>query len=380
TPFETLGPEKLHQQIESFLARYLVVSTANWGDGFSWQILDGDPGIRYEVAYDHRGVMILRVEPNPTGIVSPNTYEKWVADQLSSIERHLETDPNRHDIQMRQASLLREIGQTDEAIGILKELASASYISVRVYADLGWALFENEQYREAAKYLDLARTLPNSESIASVLADGANRARERSNESIEDSQKKSTDRSLRRIETLIASYKWSAAQKRLDQLLRENTNHPDANYLRGYVAHILGDHSTAARHYRLAETQKSTSAIEKLELMSLEDRFESTETPLSSAQSVRLAELLEQGGWLGRAIVVMEAADTQSEKSIEVVSKLGGLYRKLGDAEKSLMWYERASELDPNSPELQLRLLAARRAMRIPSLYTSGKPRQVNDR
>lgn len=267
--FETLSPERLRQQVAAFSARHLVVSDAQWGDGFSWQQLSADPACTLKVVYRERDVAVLEAEPNLTGEVSRTAYNDGLHEQLASIDEFLTQHPARHDVSVRRATLLRELGRNDEAISSLQALIGNGHATVRVCSDLGWALFEERRFADAAKYLDLARTLPNAESISAMLADGAERARERLAESTTEAEAKSEDRLFGRVTSHIASLKWSRAEQETDALLALAPDRPEPHYWRGYLHHVFGELAQAEWHYEIAESLGSESAQAKLELLRL---------------------------------------------------------------------------------------------------------------
>ncbi len=394
--FETLTPEKLRQQIASFSARYLVVIDAHWGDGFGWQQLSADPACRLKVVYRERDVAILEVEPNRSGQVSRSAQDDWLREQLARLDEFLNQHPDRDDVLVRRASLLRELGRSDEAIAGLRGLIDKGHTSVRVCADLGWALFEERRYAEAARYLDLARGLPNAEAIAATLADGAEKARARQRETPEETASKSIERALNRIQSHAASLRWTNAERETDQLLALIPERAEAHYWRGYLHHIFGERTQAERHYETAVTLGSEEARAKLELLRLEaavadeqppelpepnaavsainpanlptpaEAFTTGAAANSMAMHVRLAKLLDEHGWSGRAVAVLEAARARVGDRPELLIPLADLYRRFARPEQAAPLYRLALKEWPHVKAVRDGLSAAEAALREP--------------
>lgn len=389
--FEALSPEKLRQQIASFSARYLVVLDTQWGDGFGWQQLSGDPACLLKIVYRERNVAILEVEPNRSGDVSRSAYDEWLNEQLARLDEFLNQHPSRHDVMVRRASLLRELGRNDEAIANLRSLIDKGHMTMRVCADLGWTLFDEQQYAEAAKYLDLARSLPNAETVAAVLADGAEKARARQRETSEERSSKSVDRALNRIQVHAASLRWANAEREADQLLALAPDHADAHYWRGYLHHTFGERVQAETCYETAVSLGSKEARAKLELLRLEAAITNEQPPTlpqpnavasainpenqpstndahanSMAAHVRLAKLLDEQGWSGRAVAVLEDARARFGDKAEILVPLADLYRRFARPEEAAPLYRLALKDWPHDKTIRLGLTAAEAALREP--------------
>ena len=399
--FETLSPEKLRQQIASFSARYLVVIDAHWGDGFGWQQLSADPACLLKVVYRERDVAILEVEPNRSGQVSRSAHGDWLQVQLARLDEFLDQHPERDDVLVRRTTLLRELGRGDEATASLRDLIDKGHTSVRVCADLGWALFEERRYAEAAQYLDLARGLPNAEAIAAALADGAEKARARLRETPEETAAKSVDRTLSRIQAHAAALKWTRAEREADQLLALAPERAEAHYWRGYLHHLFGERTQAQRHYETAVALGSEAARAKLELIRLEAAVANEQPtdspkpelpepntavsainpanqqstaeastadadPTSMATHVRLAKLLDEHGWSGRAVAVLEAARTRFGDKPEILVPLADLYRRFARPDEAAPLYRLAQKDWPHDKAVRQGLSAAEAALREP--------------
>ena len=425
--FETLTPERLRQQMASFSARHLVVSDAQWGDGFGWQQLSADPTCVFKVVYRERDVAVLEAEPNRTGEVSRTSHKDWLNEQLASIDEFLSQQPGRHDVSVRRATLLRELGRNEEAISSLEALLDNGHATVRVCSDLGWALFEERRYADAAKYLELARTLPNAESVSAVLADGAERARSRLAESPAETEAKSDDRQLSRIAAFVSSLKWTSAEQEADALLARAPDRAESHYWRGYLHHVFDERDQAEWHYEVAVSLGSEEARAKLELLRLSlavenerqtnlpapespshDRPQTNPVDLDEAVSalnvensnttvamkpvvpdsiptelaepesvpsdprvmathVRFAKLLDEHGWPGRSIAALETARARFGDKPELLVPLADLYRRFAHPEVAAPLYRLAEKDWPHDKALRQSLNACEAALREPT-------------
>lgn len=399
---ESLSPEALRGQIASFSARYLVVNDSQFGDGFNGRLLSADPAVTLKVIYRERGVAVLEVEPNRSGAISRTAHDETAREQLARVNDFLREHPGRHDLRVRRAGLLRELGQNAEAIAELQALAKTGHATARVCADLGWALFEERRYADAAQWLETARGLPNSEGIAGVLTNGIEQARARMRETSAEAAAQQTARALNRIRGQIAALQWTKAEQEVDQLLASAPGLAAAQYWRGYLHHALGDAEAAAKHYELAEAGGSEEAQAKLELLKL-DRLISASRPdgpvdgekavsalspdnltetnrsesvpeLNSdkfpaatfADHVRLAKLLDEQGWPGRAVAVLEAARNQFGDRAEILAPLADLYRRFARPDEAVLLYRLAQKDWPHDKAIRTGLAAAQAALREP--------------
>ena len=344
--FETKTPAQIRRQVEAFSARYVVVPTAQFDDGFGWQIVDGDQACTFTVVYRERGVTILSVEPNRTGKVSRSRYEAWLNSRLAELNAYLQQHPHRSDLIARRATLLSELGRTDDAIDDLRSLVDRGVVSVRICASLGWLLLEEKRHEEAARYLDLARGLPNAESIAAALADGARFARERQQNGADETTDSAIAHELRRLQGFVAALKWAAAERSAERLVALAPDHAEARYWRGYVHQVLGEPDRANEYYERALELGSEDARDKLLLLRLSEAVERDERvtirigeqtesvdPTSVPAHVRLARLFDEHGWPGRAVATLEAACERFGDDPAILVPLADLHRRFAQVE-----------------------------------------------
>jgi len=377
--FEAQTPERVRQQIASFPARYLVITTAQFGTGFVWPQAFADPACRLTIVYHDRDVAVLEVSPNRTGQISRTGYADWVNTQRIALEAVLARDPNRPDLVARLADLLREQGQNIQAIKLLEDLVQQGVVTVRVCSSLGWAYFAEKHDERAAHYLDLARGLPNAEPVAASLADGARRARERLQKTTSETPLEAIDRSLRRIQSQIASLDFSSALLEVERIELQAPNHPELTYLHGYLHHLFGEFEQAEADYVRAESLGSTDARAKLQLLrldralrqsagsaiSIEGITEPVE-PDAPAAHVHLARLLDEQGWSGRSVAVLETARQRFGDRPEILSPLAELYLRFARPEEAAPLFRRALEDWPHDKSLRQGLAAAEAALRVP--------------
>jgi tetratricopeptide (TPR) repeat protein len=358
--FETLSPEKVRQQIESFSARYLVVPAAHFGDGFGWQQVAADPAIRLSVVYCEQDVAILEVVPNRTGEVSKDEYPKWLEEQLFLAEDACKRNPQRIDLAIRRATLLREAGDTKEAIRILTDLLSRGAKTVRICSELGWLFFDNEEYAEAARFLDMARTLPNAESIASMLSDGVKRSYERMQGQTDKIAATSIERQLNRIKGLIISEKYATAERELDRILTAVPENPEALFIRGKLDYRIGENSQAEDSLEKSFTRGYLDAQQSLfELryiralsnsktttVSVGDQREIVD-PTDPASHLRAAKYHADRGWTGRALATLENANNRFPDDPSIQIALADRYRQFARPELAVPLYQSVLKTNP---------------------------------
>lgn len=383
--FETLSPEKIRQQIEQFSARYLVVPDAQFGDGFGWQQLASDPSITLNVVYREQDVAILEVTPNRTGEISQTAYSEWLDEQLRLVADARRRMPDRDDLAIRHASLLREAGSDEKAIQILRELFDKGIITVRVCSELGWLLYDASDFAEAARFLDLARTLPNAESIAGILSDGAAKARQRLNEPGRDVSDQSIDRQLRRVKSLMNSLKFAAAAREADSMIASHPDELEAMFVRGKVHHRLGEVQQAEQCYERALKLGFKDAQEWLLLIRLNEAVllegastikvgETVETvdPTVPAVHLRLASAFKEHGWPGRALATLEYANTRFPDQPEIQLALADLYRHFAFPELAIPLLESVLSRTPIDESANKSLVAVQRLLIEPKMKPRG--------
>jgi tetratricopeptide (TPR) repeat protein len=377
--FETLTPEQIRQQSAAFSARYLVVTTAQFGIGFGWNQVFCDPACRLTVVHRDRDVAVLEVGPNRTGTVSRIAHADWIREQRTAVDAVLARYPGRSDLIARKTDLLQQEGRTGEAIELLEELVDRGVVTVRVCASLGWLYFAEGHYEPAAKYLDLACGLPNAEPIAEALADGARRARARLLEPVDDSLDKVIERSVGRIQGHIEALNFAAAEREVDAILPRAPEHAGLNYWRGYLHQVFGEREQAGACYVRAVDAGSNEARGKLLLLKLEravadstasvvnvDGASEPVDPNAFASHVRLARLLDEHGWSGRALAVLEEAHLRFGDQPEILAPLAELYLRFARPEEAAPLFRLAQVAWPHEKSLRQGLSAAEAAMRIP--------------
>lgn len=367
--FEALSPAAVREQIAGFSARYLVVTTAQFGTGFGWQQAWADPAMSLRVVYQNRDVAVLEVEPNRSGTVSRTAYRDWLKSQLTAVEEFLLRSPGRSDLVVRQADLLRELGQTAPAIELLENLVRRGMVTVRVCSTLGWLHLSDGDLARAAELLELASGLPNAEPIAAALRDGASRARQRLVEP-KNSATVTRDRAVKRAQGLVETLRFVEAQDLLDIELKAAPDHGDLNYWRGYVHHIFGEHDAAVSCYERALRKGSEPAREKLRLLQLEHRVNLSAGNSVQAQEretlVELASLYEEHGWGGRAVAVLESARQRFGDAPQILVPLGTLYLKFARPDLAVSLLELVPEDSPHFENVAPLLANARSALRQP--------------
>ena len=379
--FEAQTPEKMRQQIGSFPARHLVITTAQFGTGFGWPQVFADPAYSFKIVYQDRDVAVFEIGPNRTGSISQHGYLEWVKQQSAALDLALSRHPNRTDLIARQAELLQEAGQNDRAIKLLEDLIDRGMVTVRVCSSLGWLYLAEQKYEQAARQLELARGLPNAEPVAELLADGARRARERLQEKSPDPAIVA-DRQARRIQQQIAMLNLSAAKKEVDRALQTSPEQPALNYCKGYLHHLFDEREQALAAYQKAEKCGSSEATGKLELLLLEKSIAQSASspamelepqidPNSFVSHVRLAKLYDEHGWSGRAVATLELARQRFGDQPEILAPLAALYLRFAMTEQAAGLYRTAQQAWPHDESIRQGLATAEAALRVPRFSKS---------
>lgn len=384
--FETLTPDKLRAQIEAFGARYLVVPAAQFGDGFSWQMLNSDTAITLKQVYSARDVAVLEILPNRAGDVSKTAYPEWLESQLALAAQACEDEPTRVDLAIRRASLLREAGRDREAINEFQKLVDRGVVTARVCGELGWLHLENQDYALAAKYLDMARLLPNAEAVGSVLFDGALHARERMNQSPKQDPSKELSRRLNRVKTLIGSEKYLAAEHELAAIPDIHQGNAEVQFVRGRLHHRIGELSSAADCYEKSIKLGHSDAIAWLRLIRLDQAVQSQSKlsvdvgegqeeidPLMVSTHIRLGEMLAERGWPGRALTVYESAMILFPDEPSIQQRLADLYRKFSMPERAVPLYEFVLQRKPDDEPAKMGLEIARSHLQEPVMMLHAR-------
>ena len=362
--FEALSLEKLRKQIENFSARYLVVPSGQFGDGFSWQLLGADPSFEIKMVYNEDDVAILEVNPNRTGEVAKEEYPAWLSQQLLTVKDACERNPTRTDLAIRFASLLREAGENEQAVEAFRALKNRGVKTARVYSELGWLLLEMHEFAEAAELLDAARILPNAEGIAPALAEGAARARERLQRAEGGGESQSLNEQLDRVKSLMSQLKYAQAEVQMTPILEQYPEHPDVLFVRGKLYHRLGDDVLASDFYERALHHGNADARPWLRLIRFQQAMAGSVpstisiggqreevNPASFDGHVQLARQFHDCGWAGRALMTLERANEQFPQQSKIQRPLADMYRSFAMPESALTLYEQILARNPGDSE-----------------------------
>ena len=116
-----------------------------WKDGEDEEAIT-DYGKALAINGDHTPILMARAEANRRA----GHRKDARGDYEAALKGMDEDDPNRRDIAARLASLLRDAGEYDDAVAILRDTVRVSGASARIYTELG-------QIYIAQKRLDLAQ-------------------------------------------------------------------------------------------------------------------------------------------------------------------------------------------------------------------------------
>jgi tetratricopeptide (TPR) repeat protein len=379
--FETMTPEKLRKEIEAFSATYLVVSSGQFGDGFGWRQIYADPVYHFDVVYNNRGVAVIEVSPNRTEKIATTAYDDWLQTQLSSIEAARNASPGRLDLAIRHASLLREQNKNREAVAILRDLIQRGTRTVRVYSDLGWTLFEMEDYQEAARLLDEARLLPNAESIAGSLAEGAEIARSREREKSYGTETKTIESRVKRVNGLISVLRYDEAESKCAAILESNPDDGATLFQCGRIHFVKGESTAAQECFERAVSAGISDAIEWLRMLRLSIALENgSEAPVTIGNEnevvnpatpdsyVKLAQLYRDLGFGGRALALLEDATQRFPDEPRLQRLFAELLLKFAEPDKAQSILESLLKRLPADESIQRSLDAAKACLRVPQM------------
>ena len=117
----------------------------------------------------------------------------------------------------------------------------------------------------------------------------------------------------------------------------------------------------------LPEPTEAVSAINPANQQVTAEASTTDADPTSMATHVRLAKLLEEQGWSGRALAVLEAARTRFGDKPEILVPLADLYRRFARPEEAAPLYRLALKEWPHEKAIRQGLTAAEAALREPN-------------
>lgn len=360
--FETQTPEQLHQRIRDFSAQYLVIPTAQFGDGFAWHLLTGDPAFRYTPVYDARNVMVLEVSPNREGTVRVNDH--GLAERLAACKQAVGRMPGRVDLQVRLGSMLSEAGQRDEALAVLQNAARHGG-NARLYFEMGQLLMQSGQYTEAARAYDAAAGMPYAEPIADSLRHSAVRARELAARKPGDlTLEVQAAQMLDLAKKSLALLRYDGALRLVERALTLNSDSTEGLYLRGAIRQRHGEWEAAEKDFEAALAAGSEPSQRKLRLLRMARALEQNAPssfrvgadefpvdPRALSDHLQLAKLYREDGTPGLGLAVLERAAESLGDSPELLRTLAEAYRNYALCDSALVLYQQVLAMNADDAD-----------------------------
>ncbi|WP_417383351.1 tetratricopeptide repeat protein [Gimesia sp.] len=341
TYLEKLDIEQLHQQIQSFSAKYLVCYNRNYVGAFKWYLLDSDPVYRLTPVYSQQGIMVIEVQPNYEGTVR---HQFWREDESMEIARRAyEKNPDQLSCQIAYLEQLQAVQKYDESIKLIEKFQKKQIQDVRIACLLGWSYVGVKQYESALVEFKKASLMPNSKLHRSNIQRGYEYAQKQLKQ-LADPEKEDGEsdpaKNLRIAENYWKLARYEHAMKFVQKVFdsQEATDQDrDTAYLlqaRLYLLNSQPDQALAA--LKQISDSENEAAATLLTLIQQEQYFNEFFTGQSRSQEFENQKL-----------------DSAKRDSI---LKLAALYEAEGVPGKALRLLERAHALDPDQTEIRKQL------------------------
>ncbi|WP_145228616.1 hypothetical protein [Gimesia algae] len=338
---ELFNAEELHQQIQSFSAKYLVCYDRNYVGAFKWYLLDSDPVYRLTPVYAEKGVMVIEVQPNYEGTVR---HQYWREEESMEIARRAyEKNPDQFSCQIGYLEQLQAAQKYQEAIELIQELQKKQINDVRIVCLQGWAYVGIKQYEIALDEFRKASLMPNSK----LHRGNIQRGYEYAQKMLE--QKKDSDQGQKDAEPdkdlVIAGNYWKLAryehamkyvQKILESEVATEQDKDSARILQARLYLVNGHPDQALSGLKKISDTEHEDASTLVTMIQQEQFF----NKLFEGQS-RSPEFQNQR-W-----------DSETRDSL---LKLAAIYQSEGVPGKALRLLGRAHEYDPDDSEVRKQL------------------------
>lgn len=340
--FGQISPEKLHQLIQSFKAKYVVCHDQFTEDSFPRHLLDNDLIYRLTPVYQKSGVIVLKIQPNYEGTIR---HEYWQENEsLNLATKKYEKFPERISSQVAYMKQMLAAEKYKEAIDFIHTLPEVS--DVRLVNFLGWAYVGNRQYKKALKEFSRATRMPGQSAISQSIRRGGRLSQKHLTDKTNPDQK--TSSASPRIQLRMANEYWKLANfKKARELALKVLDLEEADTKEVEQAHVL-----LARLYLIEGNKKL--AIEELKRIPRENNND----------DLTLLKMLELEDTLNLIFIDnkgnpnedLQKLDTQQRATIlELIS----IYDSLGVPGKSLKLLMQTHEIAPDDRQI-LDLLAQR--------------------
>ncbi|EDL62177.1 tetratricopeptide repeat protein [Gimesia maris] len=338
---EKLSIEQLHQQIQSFSAKYLVCYSRNYVGAFKWYLLDSDPVYRLTPVYSQRGVMVIEVQPNYEGTVR---HQYWRAEESMEIARRAyEKNPDQLSCQIGYLEQLQAVQKFDEAIQLIQELQKKQIEDIRVVCLLGWSYVGVKEYESALVEFKRASLMPNSKLHRNNIQRGYDHAQNMLKQKAGPDEIEEENGPAKML--LIAENYWRLARyEHAMKYVQKVLDSQDATKQDRDTARVL----EARLHLLNGHPEQALAALKNIS------------DPENEA-TVTLQTLIEQEQYFNKFFKGQSRSEEFQNQQLDSetrdsILKLAAIYESEGVPGKALRLLERAHALDPDQVEIRKQL------------------------
>tara|TARA_R110000850_G_scaffold205605_9_gene331794 strand:- start:19954 stop:22539 length:2586 start_codon:yes stop_codon:yes gene_type:complete len=338
---ERLSIEQLHQQIQSFSAKYLVCYSRNYVGSFKWYLLDSDPVYRLTPVYSQRGVMVIEVQPNYEGTVR---HQYWREEESMEIARRAyEKNPDQLSCQIGYLEQLQVVQKYDEAIQLIQELQKKQIEDIRIVCLLGWSYVGVKEYESALVEFKRASLMPNSKLHRKNIQRGYEHAQNMLKRNAGPDEIEEENGPAKML--LIAENYWRLARyEHAMKYVQKVLDSQDATKQDRDTAHVL----EARLHLLNGRPEQALEALKNIS------------DPENEA-AVALQTLIEQEQYFNKFFKGQSRSEEFQNQQLDSgirdsILKLAAIYESEGVPGKALRLLERAHALDPDQAEIRKQL------------------------
>tara|TARA_R110002111_G_scaffold248400_1_gene312024 strand:- start:33471 stop:36050 length:2580 start_codon:yes stop_codon:yes gene_type:complete len=371
--FEQQKPDRLHEYIQHYSARYLVCHDKNVVIAFPWYLLDNDLIYRLNPVYEKSGVMIVEIQPNYEGTIRHQYYRE--EESMEIARKVLQRFPHRLSAQIAYIGQLLEQNKNDEVISFIQEQDEVN--DVQIVNLLGWAYVGKRQYQQALEQFVRALHMPGNKPIRNSILQGASISQkklEQEKEPGESDPSENPQAYLRLAQEYwkLASFKnvHQFAQKVFDSDKASQAELAQAHVLLARLHLINGRTSQAVEELKLVQDTENQEAQSLREMIQLETSLETlllnrnktdekTRQPLDQQQQasiLKLVSLYKAEGVPGKALKLLMQAHASAPENDPILKSLAEsqlFYNQVPEAEAN---YLRLQKTTPDDPEIQAAL------------------------
>ncbi len=338
---EKLSIEQLHQQIQSFSAKYLVCYSRNYVGAFKWYLLDSDPVYRLTPVYSQRGVMVIEVQPNYEGTVRHQYWRE--AESMEIARRAYEKNPDQLSCQIGYLEQLQAVQKYDEAIELIQELQKKQIEDIRIVCLLGWSYVGVKEYESALVEFKRASLMPNSKLHRNNIQRGYDHAQNMLKQKAGPDETEEENGPAKML--LIAQNYWRLARfEHAMKYVQKVLDSQDATKQDRDTAHVL----EARLHLLNGRPEQALAALKNIN------------DPENEA-AVILQTLIEQEQYFNKFFKRLSRSEEFQNQQLDSetrdsILKLAAIYESEGVPGKALRLLERAHALDPDQVEIRKQL------------------------